>query len=137
MFLKKVAYWCAGFVSFYLLYITLFYFSHDFSLYSRARPRPFSVQIKSNLQNFYLACHAYWADTDPTQTCTPDNLSPVSHGYIPSEKVVIWVEQGAKTDFSALGKHRDSEIVFKTDPTGNTRELQDKELEAAQRSLKK
>jgi len=137
MSIKKAAYCCMGFVSFYLFFVINFYIEHDYSFYDRGSPHHFDFEVNRSLSILYSSCRFYWMDAGPTSACESDNLSPTTYGYIPSKDVVVSMERGTKADFSALGKHRDSETLYKIGPDGEIRILQGYESEAARKKLYK
>ena len=134
MFLTQFPYWVAGFACGILLFLIAFFIENDYSFYTK-RTTTYNVDTKSNLHYLYLACKAYWADTNPTNACNTTIASLTTYGYIQSRDVIIWGDSGNATNFSAKGKHPMSEKVFKLEHKGSIRALKENELESALNEL--
>ncbi len=132
MFLKKIAYWGAGFACGILIYVIGWFVDNNYSFYTN-RPHPgLASEVRSNLLNIYLACKAYWAETEPANACDLRIASLTTYGYIQSRDVVIWGEYGNANDFSVKGKHHKLNRVFKLEHKEIViRDLAKKELESA------
>jgi len=146
MFIKKAVYWGAGFLSVYLFFIISFYIEHDYSFYDKGDPYHNPSKVTSQLHNIYLGCIAYWYETDPANPCTLEIVSMTTYGYIPSEHVVVLIENGTPDNFSAIGKFRGRDYVYQVSldgmvtassniPSPNTINLKGKELEEARKKL--
>lgn len=127
----------AGFTCGVLIFVGMFFVSNNYSFYTN-RPNPaIAADVKSNLHYIYLACKAYWAETQATNPCNVDIASLSAYGYIPSSNVVVWGGGGTTSDFRINGKSRLSNKVYQLGPGEIIRELENKELESAMAAMNK
>jgi len=143
MFLKKMTYCGAGFACGILIFVIVFFVGNDYSFYTNGPERRISLEIHNNLIQFYLACQAYWKDTNPANACNVDIASRTTYGYIQSRHVVIWGRGGNQYDFNLKGKSPKADGVYslenktiKADSKEDQwalgiRRLEDEELESA------
>ena len=110
MFLKKTAYWGAGFVCVILIYVYGSIFERGYSF--RTKGLNLDREIKSDLHNLHMSCYAYWKDTNPANACNVDIASRTTYGYIQSRHVVIWGRGGNQYDFNLKGKSPKADGVY-------------------------
>ena len=111
MLIKKIAYWGAGLACSGVIFLVGVIVAD--SLYVSPH---YTAQIHSNIKshfgNIYLACMAYWKDTNPANACNVDIVSGTTYSYIQDADITIWGEGGNQYDFNLKGKSRQRDSVF-------------------------
>ena len=111
MLIKKLAYWGAGLACSGVIFLVGVIVAD--SLYvSPHYTAQMHSQVKSDLNNLYFACLAYWEDTNPGNACTENIYSLTTYGYIQSSHVVIWGRGGNQFDFNLKAKSLHADGVY-------------------------
>ena len=81
--------------------------------FNHIRPEYYRASVRNDLQNVYVACRAYWADTNSANICNVDNVAfQTAYGYLPSPNVAIWGKGGNLYDFNLKEKSRKADGVY-------------------------
>lgn len=83
--------------------------------------RTYNSKAKASLHSLYLACKAYWADKGAEKNCDVETASQPAYGFILSDKVILSLRLGKKSDFEVMAKHKSGDITFFMDSNGNIR----------------
>ena len=86
--------------------------------FNQYKTRAYDSDSKSNLHNVYLACKAYWADTQSTGSCSAIVAAGTTYGYVQSASVNV-AGSGDETAFSVTAQHASSTRVFTINSSGN------------------
>ncbi len=73
--------------------------------FSAYKNRAYQKDAKGHLNNVYLACKAYWADTTPTTACAVGDITNTTYGYASTDEITITLT-GSEADFSATAIHK-------------------------------
>ena len=69
--------------------------------------RGYNSDTKTNLNNFYLSCKAYWADKELGSACTEKDVANTTYGFQNSPGITITVpdDSNTKSAFAATAKN--------------------------------
>ena len=86
--------------------------------FNQYKARAYDSDAKSNLDNLYLGCKAYWVLQGSSPTCTVDTVTAADYGYVQSTRVSV-ASSGNETGFAATAQHMDSTYSFTMGADGN------------------
>jgi len=71
--------------------------------FSAYKLRGYNSDTKTNLNNFYLSCKAYWADKELGSACTEKDVTNTTYGFENSNGITITVgdDSNTKSTFAA------------------------------------
>jgi len=95
--------------------------------------RMYNSVSKSDLQNVYLACEAFWQEKGSKQNCTVEIARQDQYGYQQSPQVVIR-GGGRLADFHAVAGHLKGNGWFWVNPKGDISKLEMPQLNTRQKS---
>ncbi len=87
--------------------------------FGKYKQRAFDSDAKANLHNIFLACKAFWADTDSNQQCNLFIAKGGNYGYVQSSSVKVFIKQFTEDDFEVYAKHEDSPNTWKINATAD------------------
>ena len=70
--------------------------------FSAYKLRGYNSDTKTNLNNFYLSCKAYWADKESGSACTEKDVTNTTYGFVKSPGITITIADDSNTE-SAYG----------------------------------
>ena len=75
--------------------------------FSAYKLRGYNSDTKTNLNNFYLSCKAYWADKELGSACTVKDVTNTTYGFENSNGITITVpdDSNTKSAFAATAKN--------------------------------
>ena len=78
---------------------------------------------KTNLQNIYIACNMYWADSTDNKPCSIEIIKQKPYGFNVSKDITVAITSGkdTKTTFEATAKHKTSNKTYTIDEKDNIR----------------
>ena len=85
----------------------------------------YNSDVKSNLQNIYLACKAYWADYGGDKNCNADQYNRTTYGYMQSMDVSV-SGSGTEPTFTVKGHHANGTKTFTINSIGAITEVDGK-----------
>lgn len=90
----------------------------QFAVYKQ---RSYDADAKANLHNLFLACKAYWTDTNSANACSITIAQQNSYGFTASASVTLTIPNtGAQElNWGAQSQHQASSNIFTMDPAGN------------------
>jgi type IV pilus assembly protein PilA len=117
MFDNKFTFLGLGIVFAVFLWIASFYFSHDYSFYTKSS-RAHDSNARYDLHNLYLGCKAFWAEKGSDNDCNVSIVSSTTYGFVQSREIKI-NGSGTEKTFTAKAQHQSSSNEFEIDAAGN------------------
>ena len=68
--------------------------------FSAYKLRGYNSDTKTNLNNFYLSCKAYWADKELGAACTEKDVTNTTYGFENSNGITITVGDDSNTKYT-------------------------------------
>ncbi len=86
--------------------------------FTEYKQRSYDSLAKSDLQNIFKVCKAYWADSLGTANCTLAVATSVTYGYEQSPNVNLTLTNTTEQGFDITASHTASSNSFNIDSTG-------------------
>jgi type IV pilus assembly protein PilA len=106
-----------GIVFAVFLWTASFYFSHDYSFFTKSS-RANDSYAKIDLHNLYLSCRVFWIEKGLDKNCNVSIASSTTYGFVQSRGVKI-NGSGTEKTFIAKAQHQSSNNEYEMDAAGN------------------